>query len=257
MNSEYEPYWSNYLTQFDLSAEHFQNIPEVTDKYCVIVEPRSMEILPKVIKNFMYLLQHKGWGLIVAHGTENETFIKNHLNGWPNVKFYNLGEKNLTIDMYNMMFCTPKFWSDLLSMKCKHALIFQNDTLLLKDNIDDFLEYDYVGAPWFVKFYGILEVGNGGLSLRNVQKMIDITSQCPRYIPSEKGGTMYLDHEDIYFAFWCLMKNYKIPTPKKAKEFSVETVYYNDTCGLHKPLLKEFPSKQHYINLLNKKHVIN
>ena len=63
--------------QFDLSFNYFQNIPSNTDKYCVIIEPREHSMLIKVIKNFMYLLQNKGWGLIIIHGSDNKKFLKN------------------------------------------------------------------------------------------------------------------------------------------------------------------------------------
>ncbi len=48
--------WVDYLNQFDLSYNYFQNIPSVTEKYCVIIEPRQHPLLIKVIKNFIYLL---------------------------------------------------------------------------------------------------------------------------------------------------------------------------------------------------------
>jgi hypothetical protein len=255
MNPEYEPYWSNYLNQYDLSASYFQNITNSTNKYCVIVEPRIMPILPKVIKNFMYLLQNKGWGLIVVHGTKNELFIKSELSEWPNVKYYNLNVDNLTITSYNQLFCTPPFWNKLKELGCLHSFIFQTDTVLLKDDIDRFIQYDYIGAPWCIKFMGMLEVGNGGLSLRNVDKMIEITTTCQRTFTLLNGTPIHLENEDIYFAFWCLMNNYKIPTPTNAKEFSVETIYYENPSGLHKPHIDKFPSREFYIQLLNKKIV--
>ena len=43
--------WLDYLNQFDLSFNYFQNIPSVTEKYCVIIEPREHPLLIKVIKN--------------------------------------------------------------------------------------------------------------------------------------------------------------------------------------------------------------
>lgn len=52
-------------------------------------------------------------------------------------------------------------------------LIFQTDTLInpkYKDLIYEFIDYDYVGAPWISNG----DVGNGGLSLRKKSKMIEI-----------------------------------------------------------------------------------
>jgi hypothetical protein len=55
----------------------------------------------------------------------------------------------------------------------ENFLIFQTDTLInpkYKDLIYEFINYDYVGAPWIINN----QVGNGGLSLRKKSKMIDI-----------------------------------------------------------------------------------
>ena len=236
----YEPQWSEYLKQFDIPSSHFQNIPAMTHKYCVIVEPRKMDIFPLVVKNFMYLLQNKGWGLIIFHGTRNGEFIKSHLENIPNIVFENLGLENLTIQQYNHLLVHPPFWNFLVAQGCKHALIFQTDTLLLKDNIDDFLEYDYIGAPWKQEWVRGLTVGNGGLSLRNVDVMLRIihTMGYNRVYDLYKrnGGILNTGgfNEDIFFSYASSFIT-KIPTVEIARQFSVETIFYDDPCGLHKP----------------------
>jgi len=56
--------------------------------------------------------------------------------------------------------------------------------------IDDFMRYDYIGAPWIDRWYG-MDIGNGGLSLRKTKTMIRIT----------KGFKFNeTENEDIYFA---------------------------------------------------------
>lgn len=247
MDAIYEPYWSDYLSQFDLPSSYFQNIPDKTNKYCVIVEPRKMEILIKVIKNFMYLLQNKGWGLIVVHGTDNEEFVKSGLSGWKNVNYIKLNVSNLTPQMIEQLVTgSTFFWDTLLRIGCEKSLCFQWDTLLLKDNIDDFINYDYVGAPWPTNLFGqSINVGNGGLSLRDTSTMIEIVNSCQKIYANE----------DVYFGYSCVKLNKKVPTIDEAMKFSVETIYYNDPCGMHKPHISRFPSYQHYVDLLSKKHV--
>ena len=60
-------------------------------------------------------------------------------------------------------------------IKTEMFLIFQTDTLILnKEKIYDFMNYDYVGAPFNRNFNwrrnypltDFYDVGNGGLSLR-------------------------------------------------------------------------------------------
>jgi len=249
MDVVYEPEWSNYLKQFDkpnIGFHIFDN--KEVENYCVIVEPRILDITILVIKNFLSLLQDKRWGLIVFHGTENEVFIKNGLAGISNINFVNLNKANLCENEYNDLLCSCDFWQRIESIGAKRALIFQSDTLLLKNDLEEFLEYDYIGAPWFIKWMGMLEVGNGGLSIRNVEKMMNIAKYCPRL--------QYQKNEDVYFSYWCVMREFKLAFVDVAKRFSVETMYYDAPCGLHKPHLDKFPSREAYSKMLFTKNTI-
>jgi hypothetical protein len=214
------------------------------NKYCVIVEPRSLDLTILTIKNFLYLLQEKKWGLIIFHGTDNETFIKDKLVGIKNINYFNINKRNLGESEYNDLLCSPDFWKKIKSCGAKHALIFQTDTLLLKNDLDEFLKYDYVGAPWCIKWMGMLEVGNGGLSLRNVDTMLEISKYCPRL--------QYQKNEDVYFCYWCIMREFKIAPADVAKKFAVESVYYDSPCGLHKPHIDKFGNRELYTKLFKK-----
>ena len=256
MPSKYEPYWSNYLEKFNKSDEHFQNIPRNTNKFCVMVEPRKHNALIPVMKNFMYMLQKKNYGLIVFHGPRNEKFVKYQLKNWKNVIFVDLGVDNLTIEKYNNIYTSQEFWQICLTYGCEHALTFQCDTLLFKDNVDDFIEYDYIGAPFstrlglvhgFSKHFNmnsLLRIGNGGLSIRNVHKMIEIIQK----YASTRG---YLN-EDIFFGIVFVKYNYHIPDVETASKFSVESMFYNDPCGIHKPDI-ELITKEGYAKLFDNK----
>jgi hypothetical protein len=246
------PEWIDYQKQFDLGPEYFQAITDNTRKLCVIVEPRCHERLILVIKNFMYLLQTKGWGLLIFHGRDNKEFLENGLSGWPNVHYIEMPLSNMSAIEYSNMLCEPLFWRILINMGCHHSLIFQIDTVLLKDTVDDFLEYDYVGAPWCVQWLGVLEVGNGGLSLRNVWKCLMITQQCPRTLETPMGKR-HLTNEDIYFCYHLKLQNANIPTVETALKFSIETVFYEDPCGMHQPHIGRFPSHDAFTALFTKR----
>ena len=244
----------DYLNQFDLSYNYFQNIPSITDKYCVIIEPREHPMLIKVIKNFMYLLQNKGWGLIIIHGNDNKKILKKHLHGWKNIKYVNLFVSNLNIQQYNYIMTNIELWECIKIHGCKYALIFQCDTVLLKDDVDDYLNYDFIGAPWCAEMNGIKGGYNGGLSMRNVNTMINIIRQGPSLLYSNLNSV----NEDIYFAFY-MEKNqnkYKLSNRDVAKSFSVETVYYHDPSGMHQPHINKFPNKAEYTRILSKRYEI-
>jgi hypothetical protein len=246
MDSWYEPEWSNYLKQFDVSSKHFAHVPSSSEKYCVIVEPRKHVLLKLVCKNFMFLL--KGWGLIVFHGSENDNFVKSELADIPNVHYVNMKVTNLTILDYNNLLTGVSFWKTLSNMGCKHSLIFQTDTLLLKSEIDNFLKYDYVGAPWINSNRVYAVGGNGGLSLRNVEKMKTIVENYPR-------RNKY--NEDIYFSQMCLKLEFSLPSKVISSQFSVESMFYESPCGLHKPHMSIFQPRDVYTNLLSKRFVIS
>jgi hypothetical protein len=160
---------------------------------------------------------------------------------------------NLTSLEYSNILCSIDFWQLLLKLGCQHSLIFQVDTVLLKDTIDEFLQYDYVGAPWVVKWFG-MDIGNGGLSLRNVKKMYDITNKFPR-LASTIIGNRYLEIEDIYFSYYLTyVEGSKLPTVEVAKTFSVETIYHDDTCGMHQPHINRFPNRDAFVRLLSKRY---
>jgi hypothetical protein len=249
MEPRYEPYWSNYLNRFmDVSSNIFQEIPDKTDKFCVIVEPRCHSLLESVLKNFMVMLAPKGWGLIIYHGTTNEDFVKEITSQWKNIYLRNIGVDNLTSNQYSNLFFSSDFWSSMKDVGCKHALIFQTDVVLLRDTIEDFLEYDYIGSPWNtglswtrgIKYPG----GNGGFSLRNVDTMLECISTLP---PNPSLN------EDMYFTLACTRLGKKMPSYEVSSKFAVESVFYEKPCGLHRPHLSFFPPDglKHIFDLVN------
>ena len=120
---------------------------------------------------------------------------------------------------YSKVLVSAHFWAML---RAQHVLVFQLDSILCSLSpwkVHDFLEYDYIGAPWIDRFYG-MDIGNGGLSLRKVKTMVHIIKTFPlegRY-----------ENEDIYFAqgVYDLAKQKKypvrIPPVNVAAKFSYE-----------------------------------
>jgi hypothetical protein len=105
-------------------------------------------------------------------------------------------------------------------------MVFQTDSMICpeyKDLLSQFLQYDYVGAPWKDNcFKG--GVGNGGFSLRRKSKMIQIIKNC------EYNG----EAEDIFFSKSCYQVSINKPDAAKASEFSNEMTYNKKSFGIHK-----------------------
>ncbi|KAL8649117.1 MAG: hypothetical protein Q9226_005712 [Calogaya cf. arnoldii] len=119
----------------------------------------------------------------------------------------------------------------------KHLLFFQTDSILCANSprlVEDFLEYDFVGAPIDAQYgHGM----NGGLSLRNREKMLEVLER-NTYIPGVSGNMQWEDQ-------WFIDKLEKLPlgpnnetganlpTPEVAGRFSVETIWQDRPFGLH------------------------
>jgi hypothetical protein len=114
------------------------------------------------------------------------------------------------------------FWEQVKGNK---ILTFQLDTLLLRFGVDEFLEYDYIGAPWTKPFENKL-VGNGGLSIRSKNVMLEISKKHQDYEPR---------WEDIFFVKW-INQYGKLPNIETAMKFSVENIFHPNPLGIHNPI---------------------
>jgi len=217
--------WNKHLENMKKKLVDYKpSLPIDSDYFAVIVEPRIDENIETIIKTVMYHLEDssKKWGLQIFHGTKNIEQITNITKNWNNVSLVNLGTDNLTKREYNDMMMTTNFWN---KVKGKKILSFQNDSILLKGGIDQFLKYDYIGAPWIKPKEGYF-VGNGGLSLRNKDKMIEICIK--------NNNKSDIEMEDIFF-----IKNLKgegVADIETAYKFSMEDIFSEHAMGLHNPI---------------------
>lgn len=199
-------------------------ISETPQHSAAIVECREHPHLKTVLTNVMHYLDER-WGLTIFHGSDNEQMLREITDGWGAVQLINLHKQSLTLDEYDELFTSPWFWN---SIPGEMVLIFQTDALLRRQGIDEFLQYDYVGAPWHDRMGtedGLPIVGNGGLSLRRKSAMLEVLREHPY------DGRP----EDNYFCFHMMTEKYHMPAPEKAQQFSVETLMYGNPLGMHKP----------------------
>ena len=196
----------------------------------IIVEPRKHKALPFVLENFLNNLS-EDWSFIIFHGTTNLEFIINIINDNLNkhkhrIRFMNLGVDNLTIKDYNNLLKYNKYFYECIPTET--FLIFQTDSILIKKYnhlINNFLHYDYVGAPWnHFPLNNDECVGNGGLSLRKKSKMIEIMKK--------QGRNDY--PEDVYFSCCKSVATHK-PSVNYAMLFSIEETFSEMSFGCHQP----------------------
>lgn len=230
------PQWNERIKALADSVRGKPVVKKTPDKVAVIVEPRVTQVLPDLLTWMIHLLSPYGWTFVVYCGTLNEHLLKDF-----DVEVRQLGRENLRTDDYNALFLSPHFWAH---MPFENILIFQTDAVLIDGNLDEFLKYDYVGAPWNKNQHwrqdgpmtlfnltgkGVSRInpaahltGNGGLSLRRKSAML-------RAIHNAKYR---LTNEDYFFSVSSrhLMN---VSPPEIAMRFSVETVFCPNTIGFH------------------------
>ena len=140
--------------------------------------------------------------VILFHGNNNRQFVyeDQQLTRLVDNSFLvlqNLETLNTTSVLWNQLQNYKQAYSRLLTSRLfweklplEHVLVFQVDSVLCARSslrIDDFINYDFVGAP-LPKFYWAdgLRFGNGGLSLRSKAMML---AAIEAYV--EKAGKQY------------------------------------------------------------------
>ena len=121
---------------------------------------------------------------------------------------------------YNKVLTNPSFWKFL---EFDRVLIFQHDSGLLRDGIEEFLKWDFIGA-WIHNIPGCM---NGGLSIRNPKLMHEICVNRP-YM-----GMILHGNEDIYFCNEMRKLGIEMPDKKTCNKFAVETEFSLGSVGYH------------------------
>ena len=206
----------------------------------VLVEFRILENLEFVIKNCILKLKNKCIYTVVC-GNLNYDYIvdiNNKLNNIINI--IKLDYDNITVDQYSMILTSESFWQNL---KCDYILIYQDDSCVFKENIEDFICFDYIGAPWNKSQNdNINSVGNGGFSLRNKNIMIKVINTIKPNDLSYNSSTLnYMKSvnitfppEDVYFSKAMLDYNIgRLANYDEAMKFSTESIFNPNSFGGH------------------------
>ena len=198
----------------------------------VIIEFRKHEALSYVLSNFLENMSNE-WKFLIFHGNLNkdyvQTIIDEDLTEYRDkIKTIHLPYDNMNVHEYSRLLTSETTVYD--NIDTETFLIFQTDTIIIKKNkdlINQFLEYDYVGAPWSDG-----TIGNGGLSLRKKSKMLEIM---------EKEDIERRNQpEDLFFSRSLKVDLCK-PSITEAARFSMENLFLCDNpFGCHKPWVYNF-----------------
>ncbi|WP_333661234.1 DUF5672 family protein [Chishuiella changwenlii] len=230
---------------------------------CMVNLNKVIIVIP-IYQDFLDEFEKKSLESIICHFNEFEiVFVApngmttksyenyfSQLNNW-RLKYFS-SDCFISIEAYN------KLLLDTLFYKCfaeyEYMLICQLDVYVFKNDLLAWCQkgYDYVGAPWigssrnfinltFEKFNRsirklkgkriknteiLFKVGNGGFSLRKIEKFIHITREQNREIElflKTKPETEY-HVEDVFWSLYVpkKYKDFKIPGWKEALNFCID-----------------------------------
>ena len=226
------------LACFLLDLVRYYDLPKFkskSDKCTIIVESRKIPHLEFVLRKHYHHLDDS-WSAIFVCTADNAEYVRAVIAMLGvNVTVWEWPGEIKTIGDYNRLMLNPKFWEGIDAEK---VLIFQEDGFLLKDGIDEFMKYDYIGAPWPSSWqYTRTGVGNGGFSLRSVLLTKHILACFPVKDMVMGNERTLIDGclpEDVYFSrAFEKFPGTRLPSRDEAFRFSCETSPYKGSVGWH------------------------
>jgi hypothetical protein len=214
------------------------SIQQGSNLEAVFIEFRILPHIEFLIRNMIIHLGEK-WSHTVVCGNLNYDHMVTICSSIDNnIKIVKLKYDNLLVKQYNVLLTSAFFWNLLIGEK---ILIYQEDSMIFNKNMDEFLVYDYVGAPWESGGkHNKTNVGNGGFSLRSKDVMLQIintksiSENTTQYSDDNSTLSLSLLNEDIYFTK--NMENFsigKLADAETASRFSTELVLNENSLGGH------------------------
>ena len=253
-----------FIKNFDIPVLKFNNRYE-----SVFIEFRILPHIEFIIRNTIIKLE-SDWSHTIVCGNQNYDFINTICNTIsPNINIIKIELDNLLVDDYNNLLTSIEFWN---LFKGEKLLIYQEDSIMFNNNINDFLIYDYIGAP-FPKYVNDTPnlVGNGGFSLRSKTKMINVINKISVNDTIFNSSTLlYMKNnglttppEDVYFSKNLQELNLgKVASYETALRFSTESVININSLGGHKFWIgnknwKDLMDKKFSLNVYNPQSNLN
>lgn len=119
----------------------------------------------------------------------------------------------------NSLLKQETFWE---TIEAESIFFIQPDGVVCRNGIDEFLKYDYVGAPWSHRPDGLVQ-GNGGMSLRKRSFMLDCLKNYHKHDN---------DPEDVYFSN-CAKDRGVSADLANSKRFGMEAIWSKDSITIH------------------------
>ena len=226
---------------FEYYTENRQNIdafdPRKGQQNCVILVDNRPNIF-SVISLYITMSNIRSalWTPVVVCNKDNMAFFKRFFGDKVEyVTKFKMPTKKFAIDTYNYLLKDPQFWNAF--SQYKKALFVQDDGMVVMKGLEnEFLDYDYVGAPWrkdwatqnpnkfLIEQVNPQLVGNGGVSLRDIKHMKFICEKYRHLSKSLHYDMIQQSPEDVMFCRFGVQEGLKMPDYDTAQKFSAEQV---------------------------------
>ena len=220
------------------------NLPKIkknSNYEAVFIEFRVLPHIEFLIRNAIMKLGEE-WSHTIVCGNENVDFIVKICGAISrNINIVQIDKYNVLPSEYSKLLTSVSFWN---LFKGEKILIYQEDSFIFNYNINDFIHFDYIGAPFQKNVNDTPNlVGNGGFSLRSKSKMIEViqkkspldteyNSSTKKYM---KNSNLDFPPEDVYFSKNMQELNIGLVADwDTASLFSSESVFNEKSFGGHK-----------------------
>lgn len=192
-------------------------------KVCIVVPvyKENLNLFEKI--SLQQLLRVLGNYSIYFVQPDNIEIKYEELNGYK----YNICRLNKyyfkNTETYSELMLSPFFYKNFLEYK--FMLIYQLDSFVFFDGLSKFcdMDYDYIGAPQYHSWTKNIVVGNGGLSLRKISSVLNVTENYQEIVREPYYREYFKKWEDNFFSY-CGGKNeikFTVPNISLANTFSV------------------------------------
>lgn len=220
-------------------------------KVAVILETRP---LPHLVPLILHTIKQLGpeWPFKIYYSSDNGDMVHSD----PEIVAHIGTGKIVAVQTYykfegawswlrvNRYLAHPRLWKHLAP--AKKVLFFQSDSTICSKStakIDDFMEYDFIGAPIQAELRPDNETFregelwmNGGFSIRNRELIKDILDpKKHQWTDTSHDDLGQIYAKDQYFCKRIYELGGHLPTLEVAKTFGVETIPYSQPWSTHAP----------------------
>ena len=221
-------------------------IPKInkSSKNCIMIADNRENIMNVVsIIITLFNLQDNKWSVVFFGSNKAISYMKEIFRD--SIEYIHedrFEKKKFGIELYNDFMKDTKTWESL--HKYEKCLVIQDDSAIIKRGLEDSVfmnSCDYVGPVWADEEYNS-EIkskcghlcGNGGLSLRTIQIMKNITSTFKDFKNELFNKNLQPIPEDVFFAKYVKKVGVIMLNDSINKKFGCEQVKCMEAFGYHK-----------------------